>query len=155
MSDASAPSTDGGDLPIVLFVCTHNSARSQMAEGLLRARFGDRYRARSAGTAPSRVHPLAIRAMAELDIALDGHSSKTVDAATADAQPDIVVTVCDHARDACPYVPARRENLHQAFPDPSAAEGDEAARLDAFRSARDAIGRWLDGRFGSAAPAGA
>lgn len=130
----------------VLFVCTHNSARSQMAEGLLRAMAGDRYEVYSAGTGPRGVHPLAMRAMQELGIDLSGHRSKHVDT-YRDVPMDYVVTVCDSARERCPYVPARRRNLHQSFPDPSAAEGDEATRLEAFRRVRDQIRAWLEETF--------
>lgn len=130
----------------VLFVCTHNSARSQMAEGLLRARHGDRYDVFSAGTEPSRVHPLAVEAMGEIGIDLSGHQSESIDA-YADRLLDHVVTVCDSAREACPYVPARARNLHHSFPDPSAAEGTDADRLDAFRRVRDEIAVWLDATF--------
>ncbi len=131
----------------ILFVCTHNSARSQMAEGLLRARHGDRYDAASAGTAPSRVHPLAVAAMREFGVDLAGHRSKHTDE-FADRPPDVVVTVCDSAREACPYLPARRRNLHRSFPDPSAAGGTDEERLAAFRRVRDAIAAWLDATFG-------
>lgn len=139
------------DRPLVLFVCTHNSARSQMAEGLLRARHGDRYRAASAGTAPGRVHPLAIEAMREVGVDLTGHHAKGVDAFPDGA--DVVVTVCDGAREACPYVPARDRNVHHSFPDPSAAEGTDGERLAAFRAVRDEIGVWLDAAFAPVEPA--
>ena len=130
----------------VLFVCTHNSARSQMAEGWLRALHGDRYTVYSAGTEATRVHPLAVRAMQEAGVNLADHTSKTVDMLLDERGEmpfDYVVTVCDDAREACPYVPARCRNLHHAFPDPSAAAGSEAEQLDAFRTARDAIRAWL------------
>lgn len=130
----------------VLFVCTHNSARSQMAEGLLRAMAGDRYEVYSAGTEPRGVHPLAVRVMQELGIDLSGHHSKHVDT-YRDVPMDYVVTVCDSAREHCPYVPARRRNLHQSFPDPSAVEGDEPTRLEAFRHVRDQIRAWLEETF--------
>jgi len=135
----------------VLFVCTHNSARSQMAEGLLRAMAGDRYEVYSAGTEPRGVHPLAVRVMQELGIDLSGHRSEHVDT-YRDVPMDYVVTVCDSAREHCPYVPARRRNLHQSFPDPSAVEGDEAARLEAFRRVRDQIRAWLEETFVRQAP---
>ena len=139
------------DRETVLFVCTHNSARSQMAEGLLRARHGDRYEALSAGTEPSRVHPLAVEAMREIGVDLTGHRSEHVDAYAA--RPlDHVATVCDSAREACPYVPARKRNLHHSFPDPSAAGGTESERLDAFRRVRDEIADWLDSTFAPHSP---
>lgn len=132
--------------PSVLFVCTHNSARSVLAEALLRHRAGERVRVFSAGTAPRGVHPGALAALAEAGVSTAGLASGTVDAALAaiGGPPDVVVTVCDHAREACPYVPAAR-NLHHAFPDPSAAP--EADRPAAFAAVRDAIAAWLDTDF--------
>lgn len=131
----------------VLFVCTHNSARSQLAEGILRARYGDRYRAASAGTVARGVHPLAARVLEEAGIDASAHTSKTIDS-LGGAAFDVVVTVCDNAREACPYLPARERNLHHGFADPSAIEGTEAERLDAFRRARDEIAAWIDAEFG-------
>ena len=136
---------EGG--PSVLFVCTHNSARSQLAEGLLRARHGERYQAFSAGTEARGVHPLAARALAEVGIDPARQSSKTMDD-LGDRDFDVVVTVCDAAREACPYLPARDRNLHHGFRDPSAVEGTEAERLGAFRAVRDEIAAWLDAEFG-------
>lgn len=135
----------------VLFICTHNSARSQMAEGLLRATYGDQYEVASAGTEETHVRPLAIRAMQEANIDISGHSSKTIDAVTDDRTFDIVVTVCDHAREACPYVPARERNLHQSFDDPSAATGSDEEQLAVFRRVRDEIADWIDETFGPSA----
>ena len=132
----------------VLFVCTHNAARSQLAEALLNARHGRRFRAYSAGTAPDQVHPLAIEVLEELGIDVAHHRSKHVDE-LAGQSFDFVVTVCDNAREACPYVPARKENLHRGFPDPSAVAGSTDERRAAFRSARDDIAGWLDATFGS------
>ncbi|ARA93768.1 low molecular weight phosphatase family protein [Rhodothermaceae bacterium RA] len=130
----------------VLFVCTHNSARSQMAEGLLRAMAGDRYEVMSAGTEPRGVHPLAVEAMREIGIDISGHRSEHVDR-YLDPPADIVVTVCDSAKEACPYVPARERLIHHSFEDPSAATGTEAERLAAFRRVRDAIRDWLEATF--------
>lgn len=134
--------------PSVLFICTHNSARSQMAEGLLRAKYGDRYAVASAGTEQTHVRPLAIRAMQDIGIDISDHTSKTIDTVTADQTFDVVVTVCDHAREACPYVPAREQNLHQSFDDPSAATGPEEEQLAVFRRVRDEIAGWIDDTFG-------
>ena len=133
------------DRPSVLFVCTHNSARSQLAEGLLRQRHGDLYRAFSAGTVARGVHPLAVRALREVGVDPGRQSSKTIDS-LGDEPFDVVVTVCDHAREACPYLPARRRNLHRAFRDPSALAEPEQA--DAFRAVRAEITAWLDAEFG-------
>src|SRR6266550_7357795 len=112
----------------VLFLCTHNSARSQMAEGLLRSLAGDRFDVASAGTEATRMHPLAIRAMADVGIDLRGHSSKTVDPLLAEPW-DFVITVCDGANERCPLFPGRTTRLHWSFEDPSAATGSEEARL--------------------------
>jgi arsenate reductase len=128
----------------VLFLCTHNSARSQMAEGWLRALAGDRYEAASAGTEATRVHPLAARAMAEVGIDLGGHTSKTLDRFVGQEWA-WVVTVCDAAQERCPLFPGAARRLHRSFPDPSRATGTEDARLDAFRRVRDEIRDWLTG----------
>lgn len=130
----------------VLFLCTHNSSRSQMAEGLLRARGGDRYDVHSAGTHPRGVHPLAMRAMAELGIdigAAAGYRAKSVDA-FRDQTFDLVVTVCDDAAEECPFFPGAQRQEHWSFPDPSAAEGLEEERLAAFRRVRDVIAGRID-----------
>ncbi len=131
----------------VLFICTHNSARSQMAEGLLRAKYGDRYEVASAGTEQTHVRPLAIEAMRDLGIDISNHTSQTIDTVTADRTFDVVVTVCDDAREACPYVPARERNLHQSFDDPSAATGSEEEQFAVFRRVRDEIAEWIDQTF--------
>ncbi|GIV58970.1 MAG: protein-tyrosine-phosphatase [Rhodothermaceae bacterium] len=130
----------------VLFVCTHNSARSQMAEGLLRALHGDRYEVYSAGTVATRVHPLAIEVMREIGIDISGHRSEHLDVYAGEPM-DYVVTVCDAARESCPYFPARKRILHHSFPDPSAVEGTEEERRAAFRQVRDAIRDWLETTF--------
>ena len=135
--------------PSVLFICPHNSARSQMAEGLLRAKYGDRYEVASAGTEQTHVRPLAIQAMSEAGIDIADHTSTTIDTVTADRSFDIVVTVCDHAREACPYVPARQQTLHRSFDDPSAATGTDEEQLAVFRRVRDEIARWIDDTFGA------
>lgn len=124
----------------VLFVCTHNSARSQMAEGFLRAYGGDRFDAFSAGTEATGVRAEAIRAMAEVGIDISGQKSKTVDRFLA--QPFAwVITVCDRAREACPVFPGARETAHWGFDDPSEAQGDEDERMAVFRRVRDEIAR--------------
>ena len=122
----------------VLFLCTHNSARSQMAEGFLRALGGDRFQAASAGTEATRVHPLAVRVMGEVGIDLGSHSSKTFDQFLAQSW-DCVITVCDNANERCPFFPARTPRLHWSFEDPSAAVGSEEHRLQVFRRIRDEI----------------
>ena len=122
----------------VLILCTGNSARSQMGEGLLRAVAGDRFEVASAGTKPSFVRPEAIAAMAELGIDISHHRSKSVDE-FAEAAFDYVLTVCDDAREACPVFPARVMRLHWSLPDPAAVQASDAERLDAFRRVRDSL----------------
>jgi len=126
----------------VLFLCTHNSSRSQMAEGLLRAHSGDRYAVFSAGTHPRSVHPLAIQVMREIGIDISeaaGYRAKSLDEFVGQPPMDLVVTVCDDAAEECPYFPGARRQEHWGFPDPSAVIGSEEERLAAFRSVRDAI----------------
>ena len=122
----------------VLFVCTHNSARSQMAEGWLRHLAGDRFEAYSAGTEATAVRPLATRAMAEVGIDISGQRSKTVEEYLR--QPfDFVITVCDQAAEACPVFPGAGKRLHWSLRDPSRATGSEDEQLDVYRQVRDAI----------------
>jgi arsenate reductase (thioredoxin) len=122
----------------VLFLCTHNSARSQMAEGLLRHVAGDRFEAVSAGTEATRVRPLAIRAMDEIGIDISAQESKTLDRYLEESF-DYVITVCDDANEACPFFPGAQSRLHWSFEDPSRVEGPEEERLAIFRSVRDRI----------------
>jgi arsenate reductase len=122
----------------VLFLCTHNSARSQMAEGFLRAMAGDRFEAQSAGTEKTSVNPLAIKAMAELNVDLSGHSSKVYDGLMKE-HGDYLITVCDEANERCPFVPGSVKRLHWSFEDPSRAKGSEEERLQVFRRVRDQI----------------
>jgi arsenate reductase len=131
----------------VLILCTHNSSRSQMAEGFLRALGGDRFDVASAGTEATRVHPLAVRAMDEVAIDIRRHTSKTLDRFLGEKW-DFVITVCDSANERCPVFPGRVARLHWSFDDPSAAKGTEHERLEVFRRVRDEIEarlrRWLD-----------
>jgi arsenate reductase len=133
----------------VLILCTGNSARSQMAEGLLRHAGGDRFEVFSAGTHPSTVRPEAIAAMAEIGIDISGQRSKSVDEFTG-VPLDVVITVCDNARENCPVFPAATVRLHWPFEDPAAAGGDFEARLAEFRRVRDLIRErvleWVAGR---------
>lgn len=123
----------------VLFLCTGNSARSQMAEGLVNKFLGDRWEAHSAGTQPAGyVHPLAIRAMDELGIDIKAQRSKSV-GEFRDGDPDLVITLCDSAAKTCPVWLGKGRVVHVGFPDPAAATGGEAQRLEAFRRVRDAI----------------
>ena len=131
----------------VLFLCTHNSSRSQMAEGLLRERGGKHYMVFSAGTHPGRVHPLAVQAMAELGIDISeqaGHRAKGIEEFANEPPMDLVITVCDEAAEECPYFPHARHQEHWGFPDPSKAIGTEEERLSVFRQVRDAIAERMD-----------
>jgi arsenate reductase len=127
----------------VLFLCTHNAARSQMAEGLLRQLGGDRFEAHSAGIVATAVHPLAIQAMAELGIDIAHQTSKTLDR-YRDTAFDLVITLCDEASEACPVFPAATARRHWPFPDPSQAMGSDAERLALFRAVRDGIRRRIE-----------
>jgi arsenate reductase len=122
----------------VLFICTHNSARSQMAEGLLRALGGDQFEAFSAGTEATQVRPLAMKAMAELGIDISNQQSKTLERYLSEPF-DEVITVCDTAAEACPLFPGAATMHHWSFPDPSQATGSEAEQLAVYRHVRDAI----------------
>lgn len=123
-----------GRLKRVLFLCAHNSARSQMAEGFLRAFASERFEVQSAGTRGTRVHPLATLVMRELGIDISMHKSKSVD--DVGEAWDVVVTVCDSS---CPIPPRSGLKLRWRLPDPSAARGTEAERLEVFRGVRDSI----------------
>jgi arsenate reductase len=127
----------------VLILCTGNSARSQMAEGLLRHDAGDRFEAFSAGTRPGSVRPEAITVMGEIGIDISGHRSKSVDEFAA-RDFDYVLTVCDHAKESCPIYPGHGNRLHHSFEDPAAASGSQEQKLAVFRSVRDQIRRFLD-----------
>jgi len=131
----------------VLFVCTHNSARSQMAEGMMNALHGDRYEASSAGTEPSEVNPRAVFVLLELGIDISHHRSQHVDEFRGQ-EFDYVVTVCDHARETCPVFPGGKELIHHSFLDPSSIQGTEQERQAAFRRIRDEIRAWLADEFG-------
>ncbi len=122
----------------VLFLCTHNSARSQMAEGLLRAEGRLDVEVFSAGTIATSVRPEAVAAMEELGIDIGDQTSKTLGRYLG-APFDYVVTVCDEANEACPFFPGAKRRLHWSLPDPSAADGTEEERLTAFRSVRDRL----------------
>jgi arsenate reductase (thioredoxin) len=122
----------------ILFLCTHNSARSQMAEGLLRDLAGDQFEVMSAGTEATHVRPFAVRAMEEIGVDISGQESKTLDR-YLDQPFDYVITVCDDANEACPFFPGAQSRLHWSFEDPSRAEGSDEERLEVFRRVRDGI----------------
>ncbi|MGH9943854.1 MAG: arsenate reductase ArsC [Pyrinomonadaceae bacterium] len=122
----------------VLILCTGNSARSQMGEGLLRHDGRGRFEVSSAGTKPGGVRPEAVEAMRQIGIDISRHRSKSVEEFTGHAF-DYVITVCDHAKESCPVFPARTRLIHWSFDDPAAAPGDYAERLSTFRRVRDEI----------------
>lgn len=137
----------GGRKMRVLFLCTGNSCRSQMAEGFLRHLAGDRFESLSAGTHPSTLNPLAVKAMAEVGIDISAQTSKSPDA-FGDLPMDCVVTVCDRAKESCPVYPASTRHLHWSFEDPAEAEGTEAERMRVFRKVRDQIRAQIEGFLG-------
>jgi arsenate reductase (thioredoxin) len=120
----------------ILILCTGNSARSQMAEGLLRSLSKGAIEVHSAGTRPSRLNPLAIEAMKELGIDISGQRSKSVEE-FAGRRFDLVITVCDNARESCPVFPGAPERIHWSYSDPAAVEGTHEEKLQAFRAVRD------------------
>lgn len=122
----------------VLFVCVHNAARSQMAEGLANSVFKERINAWSAGSTPTQVHPLAIKAMAEIGVDISGQASKSFSDVAA-LPFDYVIILCDEGALTCPVFPGRAEQLHWPLPDPVAAKGSEEERLTAFREIRDTL----------------
>jgi arsenate reductase len=141
----------------VLFLCTHNSARSQIAEGLLRAMYGDRYEAYSAGVEATSVDPRAVLVMKDIGIDISGQRSKSSQE-FRDTIFDLAVTVCDRAKQACPIcstqlelpskIPRAKEVIHRSFADPAAAVGSEEEQLGAFRQVRDEIKEWISQTFG-------
>lgn len=134
----------------VLFLCTHNSSRSQLAEGLLRARFPDLFCVESAGTSPTQVHPLARQVLNEWGIDISQQRSKSLEA-FAGTDFDWIVTVCDDAERACPFFPGDARRVHRAFSDPSRVPGTQDERLSAFRKTRDEIDSWIRDFFALAA----
>ena len=127
----------------VLILCTGNSARSQMAEGLLRSIGQGAIDVHSAGTKPSIVRPEAIAVMAERGLDISSHRSKHVDEFAGESF-DYVITVCDSAKESCPIFPGAPRRIHWSFPDPAAVQGSEAVRLDAFRRVRDSLEHTLE-----------
>ena len=122
----------------ILVVCTGNSARSQMAEGLFRHYLGDRYEVQSAGTKPTHVRPEAIAVMGEIGIDISGHRSKSISEFMGQ-EFQYVITVCDNANESCPVFPGKTERIHWSFEDPAATQGTEEERKAAFRRIRDEI----------------
>jgi len=142
---------------IILILCTHNSSRSQMAEGLLRAMYGNRYEAYSAGVVATSVDPRAVRVMLEIGIDISAQRSKSSQEFLGTIF-DLAVTVCDRAKEACPICstqlerpsnnPRAREVIHKSFADPAASAGSEEEQLEAFRQVRDEIKEWITQTFG-------
>jgi len=131
----------------VLFICTANAARSQMAEGLLRSKYGDRFDVFSAGTRQSRLSDRAIRVMNEIGIDISHHYSKTLDAISG-MKFDLAITLCDNAHQICPVVSGAKRTLHKGFPDPHLTPGSEEDVLNGYRAVRDMIAEWIDITFG-------
>lgn len=133
--------------PRILFICTANAARSQMAEGYLRAKYGDRYEAFSAGTRQSTVSTRAIEVMREIGIDIAHHRSKTL--RDVRHEPfDLAVTLCDNAHAVCPVVPNAKKTVHMGFADPHLTPGTSGEILDGYRRVRDDIAAWIDREFG-------
>lgn len=127
-------------------MCTGNSCRSQMAEGLLRHYYGDRFEAYSGGVQPTDVNPNAIRVMQEIGIDISAQQSKSVDEFLG-RKLDVIITVCDHAKESCPLFPGNVKRMHWGLPDPADATGSEDDILSVFRSVRDRIKTLLDKTF--------
>jgi arsenate reductase len=132
----------------IIFICTHNSARSQMAEGILRNIYGDKFEVYSAGTEPSRVNPYAIRSMEEIGIDIKGQISKNLDM-FSDMDFDYVVTVCYRANETCPVFPRGYRHIHKGFTDPSRFRGKDEEIMTGFRTVRDEIKCWIESEFGA------
>ncbi len=130
----------------VLFICTHNSARSQIAEGILRALYGDRYEAYSAGTHPTEVHSYAVKVMAEINIDISQHTSKSIER-FKQIPFDYVITLCDKAKATCPFFPGAKKLIHKGFQDPSQFTRSPLEALAHFRQTRDEINDWIKKTF--------
>jgi len=132
----------------VLFICTANAARSQMAEGFLRAKYGTRFDVFSAGTRQSHVSARAIQVMNEIGIDISHHRSKTLDEISG-MTFDLAVTLCDRAHKVCPVVTCAKETIHHGFPDPHLTPGSEEEILNGYRNVRNMIAAWIDMTFGT------
>ncbi len=129
----------------VLFICTHNSARSQMAEGFLNAFYGNKYVGYSAGVTPTKVNPYVVKSMAEIGIDVSRNRSKSIEEFRGE-NFNYVITVCDSAREACPFFPGE-EVIHKSFDDPSRFNGSEEEILKQVRQVREEINEWIKSRF--------
>jgi len=130
----------------VLFICTHNAVRSQMAEAFLNKIYGDRYRAFSAGSDPTQIDPLVITVMKEAGIDVSGYQSKGLNDFYG-REFDYVITVCDQARESCPYFPGGKIRFHKSFPDPSKFQGWHDNVIHGYRLVRDEIRKWVEKEF--------
>jgi arsenate reductase len=130
----------------VLFICTHNSARSQIAEGFLNALYGDRYEGSSAGTEPTKVNPYAVKAMTEIGIDISTYRSKSIEDFRG-KNFNYVVTLCNHAKETCPFFPGEKV-FHKDFKDPSSFKGTEDEILKEVKRIRDEIKDWVTKTFG-------
>ena len=131
----------------VLFICTHNAARSQMAEAILNRLYGDRYTASSAGTDPTQIDPFVVLVMKEIDIDVSNYRSKGLNI-FKDSTLDYVITLCDQAKESCPYFPGGNLHLHRGFPDPSEFKGKPEYVINGYRRIRDEIKNWIEKEFG-------
>jgi arsenate reductase len=130
----------------VLFVCTHNSARSQIAEAFLNALYGGRYEGYSAGVTPGKINPYVVKSMSEIGVDISGNRSKSIEEFRG-KKFDYVVTVCDSAREACPFFPGEKV-IHKGFEDPSQFTGSEEEILKQVRRVRDEVREWINETFG-------
>lgn len=130
----------------VLFICTHNSARSQMAEALLNKLYGDRFEAYSAGIEPREINPYVVKVMAEIGIDVSEQRSKSIKEFWGQ-KFDYVVTVCDHAKENCPFFPGKKR-MHKGFEDPSEFKGSDEKIMNNVRRVRDEIRKWIKQTFG-------
>lgn len=127
----------------ILFICTHNSARSQIGEGLVNKLYGDKFKAYSAGTEVAEIRSQAIEVMSEIGIDISHHYSKHI-REFYNKGIDLAITVCDNAQKICPVFPGAKKNIHFSFPDPSEAVGTDQEKLEVFRNVRDQIKEWIE-----------
>ncbi|MHA2093467.1 MAG: arsenate reductase ArsC [Candidatus Hodarchaeales archaeon] len=131
---------------VVLFICTHNSARSQLAEAILKQKFGNYFETFSAGTFPTRMNPFVKQILVEMGISTSKLKSKNVNE-FLDQQIDLIVTVCDSAKETCPIFPGAKKYEHMSFKDPSQFTGSNSEILNAVRQLRDEISEWIERKF--------
>lgn len=130
----------------VLFICTHNSARSQMAEAFLNKLYGDSFEALSAGTEPADINPNAVEVMKEIGIDMNSHYSKSLNEFSG-KKFDYIVTVCDKTKEKCPFFPGNAVHIHRGFENPAGYSGTKDEILDKFRKTRDEIKQWIEKQF--------